>query len=109
MSSRLRSVFRSRSDAASIRQTVRKELMVVPETFLNFREKYLGLKTGAVSPFGVWNDTENKVIVIPDEELTTQEKIGVHPNDNTATVWLAPQTLRDSIVEKGNEYRVVKL
>ena len=72
-------------------------------------EKYLGLKTGAVSPFGVWNDTENKVIVIPDEELPAQEKIGVHPNDNTATVWLAPQTLRDSIVEKGNEYRVVKL
>lgn len=72
-------------------------------------EKYLGLKTGAVSPFGVWNDTENKVIVILDEELMAQEKIGVHPNDNTATVWIAPKTLCDLIEEKGNECRVVKL
>ena len=72
-------------------------------------EKYLGLKTGEVSPFGVWNDTENKVIVILDEELMKQEKIGVHPNDNTATVWIAPKTLRDLIEEKGNECRVVKL
>lgn len=72
-------------------------------------EKYLGLKAGSVSPFGVWNDTENKVIVILDEELMQQEKIGVHPNDNTATVWIAPKTLRDLIEEKGNECRVVKL
>lgn len=72
-------------------------------------EKYLGLKAGMVSPFGVWNDAENKVIVILDEELMAQEKIGVHPNDNTATIWLAPKTLCDLITEKGNACRVVKL
>ncbi len=72
-------------------------------------EKYLGLKAGAVSPFGVWNDVENKVIVILDEELMAQEKIGVHPNDNRATIWLAPKTLCDLITEKGNVCRVVKL
>ena len=35
--------------------------------------------------------------------------IGVHPNDNTATVWLRADDLLALIREHGNEARVVKL
>lgn len=52
-------------------------------------EKYLGLTKGAVSPFGLLNDINHDVEVYLDKKLKSAEIIGVHPNDNTATVLLA--------------------
>ena len=46
----------------------------------------LGLTTGSVTPFGLLNDKERKVVFYIDENLS--DKIGVHPNDNSATVFL---------------------
>ena len=46
----------------------------------------LGLRGGAVSPFGVLNDEEGKVQVVFDEVLRDWPAVGVHPNDNTATL-----------------------
>lgn len=51
--------------------------------------KYLGLHKGEVTPFGVINDSDNAVTVIIDKDLESYDFIGVHPNDNTATVWIA--------------------
>ena len=51
-------------------------------------EKYLGLTKGSVTPLGVLNDEDRAVELIFDEELKTMPLLGVHPNHNTATVFL---------------------
>ena len=51
-------------------------------------EKYLGLQSGLVSPFGLLNDTSKSVIFVSSKSLPPSATIGIHPNDNTATVWL---------------------
>lgn len=51
-------------------------------------EKYLGVKPGSVSPFGLLNDTEHHVHLFIDEQLKNANKISFHPNDNTASLVL---------------------
>ncbi|MBQ9989326.1 MAG: hypothetical protein IJP31_00035 [Lachnospiraceae bacterium] len=49
--------------------------------------KIMGLIPGAVTPLGLLNDAEGKVQLFMDDELIKEPGlIGVHPNDNTATV-----------------------
>ena len=58
----------------------------------------------AVSPFGLLNDSELKVKFYLDKEFLDGDGIiGIHPNDNTATVWLKTSDLVDIIKEHGNE------
>lgn len=52
-------------------------------------EKYLGLKQGSVSPFGLMNDTDHQVEFFIDKSLSRCKSLGVHPMDNTATVFLS--------------------
>ena len=49
-------------------------------------DKYLGLKPGSVSPFGIINDIEREVIILIDRDLTGSNVINFHPNVNTATI-----------------------
>ena len=49
----------------------------------------LGLTPGAVSPFGLMNDTNKAVHVVVDAELRERPRVGFHPNVNTATVVIA--------------------
>ncbi|NLM76034.1 MAG: prolyl-tRNA synthetase associated domain-containing protein [Clostridiaceae bacterium] len=72
-------------------------------------EKYLGLETGAVSPLGIINDSEAHVKVIFDKDLVGKENIGVHPNDNTATVILSFDDLVKVIEDNGNKVMYVDL
>jgi Ala-tRNA(Pro) deacylase len=51
--------------------------------------RYLGLEVGAVSPFGLINDTQKEVQVIIDQDLKEADSINFHPNVNTATVGLS--------------------
>ena len=69
----------------------------------------LGLIPGAVTPLGILNDSERKVKFFLDEELVNVGLIGVHPNDNTATVWLKTTELIDIITEHGNEVEAVRI
>ena len=52
-------------------------------------EKYLGLKQGSVSPFGLMNDTEHAVEFFIDKDLSRRKSLGIHPLENTATVFLS--------------------
>ncbi|MBQ2764804.1 MAG: prolyl-tRNA synthetase associated domain-containing protein [Firmicutes bacterium] len=61
----------------------------------------LDLIPGAVTPFGLLNDEECKVTFYLDADFT--DLIGVHPNDNTATVWLKAEDLIRIIKDHGNE------
>ena len=69
----------------------------------------LDLIPGAVTPLGILNDSEKKVKLFLDEELLKCGLIGVHPNDNTATVWLKTTELIDIITEHGNEVEAVRM
>ena len=70
----------------------------------------LGLIPGAVTPLGILNDEERKVQVFLDREFLEGRKlIGVHPNENTATVWLKTEDLLDIIKEHDNPVQVLEL
>lgn len=47
----------------------------------------IGLEPGPVTPLGLLNVEERKVVLFLDADLV-DGIIGVHPNDNTATVWM---------------------
>lgn len=68
----------------------------------------LGLIPGAVTPLGILNDDECKVKVFIYEELAGG-LIGIHPNDNTATVWLQTIDLVKIIREHGNDVRIINM
>lgn len=48
-------------------------------------ENILKLKTGSVTPFGIINDNDNKVILVIDRDLK-DKKLLFHPNTNTKTI-----------------------
>lgn len=52
-------------------------------------EQYLGLESGAVSPFGLINDKEKQVDIVLDKDLKKKEMINFHPNVNTSTITLS--------------------
>lgn len=67
-----------------------------PLSFVNEKEllELLNLKPGSVTPLGLLNDKEHKVEFFIDNELLEEQGIiGVHPNENTATVWLKTRDL----------------
>lgn len=66
------------------------------------------LTPGAVTPLGILNDTESRVHFYLDEEFIGN-KIGVHPNDNTATIWMQADDLMGLIQKHGNEAEYVKI
>ena len=70
----------------------------------------LGLIPGAVTPFGVLNDQERKTQVYLDEGfLRAPGLIGVHPNDNTATVWLKTEDFVALLRGHGASVHVVEI
>lgn len=72
-------------------------------------EKYLGLQSGLVSPFGLLNDTSKSVIFISSKDLSPATIIGIHPNDNTATVWLAFGDFLSLLSELKAEVKLVEM
>ncbi len=66
----------------------------------------LGLIPGAVTPLGLLNDEERKVTLYLDAALAGG-LVGVHPNDNTATVWMQADDLVRLLEEHGNTVRIV--
>ncbi|HIY57813.1 MAG TPA: prolyl-tRNA synthetase associated domain-containing protein [Candidatus Tetragenococcus pullicola] len=70
----------------------------------------MGLEPGAVTPLGLLNDSEHKVILFLDNEFMGDSKlIGVHPNDNTATVWLKVTDLIKLIQSYGNTINIIEI
>ncbi len=61
----------------------------------------MGLTPGAVTPLGILNDVERRVHFYLDKSFIGG-KIGVHPNDNTATIWMQADELMDLIKKHGN-------
>ena len=70
----------------------------------------LNLIPGSVTPLGLLNDQELKVNFYLDKEfLTGKEIIGVHPNDNTATLWLKVEDRITLIKDHRSEVTMINL
>lgn len=77
-----------------------------PEDLMSF----LKLTPGSVTPLGLLSDETKSVKFYYDEEfLLPPGLIGVHPNDNTATIWMQMSDLLRLIGEHGSEAEAVKL
>lgn len=70
-------------------------------------KKYLNLTPGAVTPLAIINDEQKAVEVILDKDLFKEEKIGVHPGVNTATVIISPADLEKYIKANGNKLKMM--
>ena len=89
--------FRKKNNTRPLSFASEEELMAI-----------LGLFPGAVTPLGLLNDTEHKVQCFIDRAfLDAPGIIGVHPNDNTATVFLKTRDLIEMIQMNGNVVQIL--
>ena len=72
-------------------------------------EKWLGLRPGSVSPFGLVNDTENHVHLFLDANLRNESSLSFHPNDNTGTVVISQEMFQKYLTAVGNTYEYIEL
>jgi Ala-tRNA(Pro) deacylase len=61
----------------------------------------LMLERGHVTPLGVLNNTQKNVIVVFDQSLQNR-RIGIHPMENTATIFIAFEDIQKLIKDHGN-------
>lgn len=71
--------------------------------------KYLGLKPGSVTPFGLINDLQRQVIVMLYSDLVDLDNINFHPNSNTATITVSYEGLDKYLKHQGNVVVLVKV
>lgn len=91
--------FRSKNKTRSLSFASEKDLMDI-----------MNLVAGSVTPLGLLNDKELKVSFYLDNEfLEGKQMIGIHPNDNTATIWLKVHDLLDIVKEHGNQINVIEI
>ena len=66
-------------------------------------DKYLKVKPGSVSSFAVLNDEGREVIVVFDRALVGEKHFALHPNENTATVYIDFSDVESFVREHVNE------
>lgn len=69
----------------------------------------LGVIPGAVTPFALLNDLEQKVNVVLDAEMMQAEFVNYHPLTNEQTTTVTPAALRKFIHSCGHEFNEVEL
>lgn len=69
----------------------------------------LGVIPGAVTAFGVVNDTERRVTLILDEALVAHDVVNAHPLTNDATTAIATADLKRFVEETGHAWTVLNL
>ena len=72
-------------------------------------ERWLGLRPGSVSPFGLVNDEECHVHLFLDANLKSYPALSFHPNDNRFTVVIEREEFERYLAEVGNTYEYIKL
>lgn len=72
-------------------------------------DKYLGVQQGSVSPLCALNDENHEVVVAFEQSLMGKERIGVHPLENTATIFMPFKDLKKIIEGNGNKFMCIKL
>ena len=78
--------------------------------------KYMAITPGSVSPYGLLNDYDNKIVFYLEEGLYNSEKINFHPLLNTSTITTTTKDFINFMIEKKKkinifsleEYKVIK-
>lgn len=80
-------------------------------TFANEDELYamLKIKSGAVSFLNIIEVEKPDVILILDEVLSKEEKVGFHPNDNTATIFFKGCEIEKILNNLNIKYKFINL
>ena len=100
-----------------VRQEKKVELKTLEEKICSRRLTFasendlnsiLGLSKGSVTPLGIINDEERKVKVILDKTFN-KSLIGIHPNENIATIWMNAADLVNIIKQHGNSVEFVEI
>ena len=78
-----------------------KKLMFASEKRL---EKYLSVRPGSVSPFGLIYDQDNHVKVLLQEQILSHEKLSFHPNCNKASLEIYSKDLIRFLDWSGNSW-----
>ena len=68
----------------------------------------LDLDPGCVSPFGLLNNPDSSIHFFLDQDLENST-IGIHPNDNTATVWLNGKSLLEILKIINIDIKIVEI
>jgi Ala-tRNA(Pro) deacylase len=71
--------------------------------------EFLGVRPGAVSPFTVINDTENRVRLALDSSLMEADMLYFHPLVNDVTLGVTPDGLRKFLEVTSHEPMMVSL
>lgn len=71
--------------------------------------KYLDVKKGSVSLLGIINDTAGAVEVYLDEDLKALPRLGFHPNDNTATLFIGFDGVVKYVESTSHEIHFIKV
>lgn len=69
----------------------------------------LGVEPGSVTPFGLINDTANRITVILEERMMRESLLNYHPLSNDATTTIRTPDLLAFIRSCGHEPRIVAL
>jgi len=69
----------------------------------------LGVIPGAVTPFAVVNDEENRVKVILDKEMMENELLNFHPLENTATTTITAKDLVKFMEHCKQDFEIIRL
>lgn len=68
----------------------------------------MGVIRGAVTPLAILNNEDKDVIVFMDKDYE-HKVMGIHPCDNTATVYINARDVSKLIKDHGNELHFIKL
>lgn len=71
-------------------------------------DKYLKVKPGAVSIFGLLHDQEQAVELYLHQDILQADTVTFHPNDNAATVALSQEAFRKVLEYQGRSYQVLE-
>ena len=87
---------------------ITKSLKLGNVSFANedYLSLYLGVKPGAVTPFGLLNDIENKVTFYLDNNFLKNQIVNFHPLTNTSTISMKTKDFVDFLIEKKKKVNI---
>lgn len=71
--------------------------------------KYLGVRPGSVSLFGLLNDQNHEVTLFLDKTLLDCTKVRFHPNDNRASLVISVDDMLKTVKICGNPVEILEL
>ena len=101
-------LFSCLEDTAIDLKKISKSLAIGNISFANenYLSLYLGVKPGAVTPFGLLNDKENKVTFFFDGKFLKNEIINFHPLANTSTISMKTTDFINFLIENKKKVNI---